>query len=102
MLSSLSFFGLAVSGSSDSYIFKPPTWPLYTPTLYKVYLQQTPAVQAKLTATTRVKVGFRCAEFLNLDEVGRDFALLGRTMPITVGKVTEEKETSVPIPKKYF
>ena len=38
------FLAPTVHGSSGNYLIRPPIWPLYTPTPYKVYFQQTPAV----------------------------------------------------------
>ena len=38
------FLAPTIHGSSDNYLITPPIWRLYTPTTYKVYFQQTPAV----------------------------------------------------------
>ena len=66
---SFPFLSSAVSGSSDNYLIRPSVWPLYTPTPYKVYLQQ---FQAKLMLPQGWKL-VSDMEHLNLDQVERDF-----------------------------
>ena len=56
---SFPFLAPAISGSSDNYPIRRSIWPLYTPTPYKVYLQQTPAVSSQTDVTTSVEAGFR-------------------------------------------
>ena len=56
---SFPFLASAVSGSSDNYLIRPVIWPLYTPTPYKVYFQQTPAVPSQIDVTTRAEAGFK-------------------------------------------
>ena len=53
------FLAPAISGSSDNYLIRSPIGPLYTPTPYKVYLQQVPIISNQTDVTTRVEAGFR-------------------------------------------
>ena len=54
------FLAPTVYGSSNNYLIRSPIWPLYTPTPYKVYFQQTPALPSQIDVTTRVEADFRC------------------------------------------
>ena len=91
------FLAPAISGSSDNYLIRSPIGPLYTPTPYKVYLQQVPTVPNQTDVTARVSD----TEHLNLDQVERDFCSARQVCAhAQQEKVTEE--TSAPIPKKYL
>ena len=100
---SFPFLAPAISGSSDNYPIRPSIWPLYTPTPYKVYFQQTPAVPSQTDVTTRVEAGFRCGTpQLRSGTERQTSALLGRPTPMHSRKKLQKKETSAPIPKKYL
>ena len=62
------FLAPIIYGSSDNYLTRPPIWPLYTPTPYKVYLQQ---FQAKLMLLQGWQL-VSDVEHLNLDQAERD------------------------------
>ena len=83
------FLALTIHGSSDNYPIRPPIRPLYTPTPYKVYLQQ---FQAKLMLL-QVWELVSNMEHPNLDQVERDFCSARQAYAqAQQEEVTEEKD----------